>query len=487
MKLALILPLMLVACASSVKHNRPVITDGRPVFELLVSEGDIKANQAVIRISVPSSVRKFVAPEWYGGAPMFLKFVTDVSAMDNDGRILPVTSHKNVIEVDSGSSTSYTLSYVYRIPQKVSGEVDQSLPVMNESYARFDNNTTFLVPEGMTDRPARLVVVSPDGWKMATGWGNSKESLVPKVSQLTAGMIVMGGYEFSQAIVDGTEVTFGLIGDFDHSIFIEEFKKIFASQQEIAGPHPGKQILVVTIPTTIESAKGTSLTNALIVNVPAKTALQPFNFQVMGTVSHELFHQWNVHYVTPALEEGVMLFSEGFTNYFAIAALVRANLIPEDRFGRFLCRYQIFLEKNPHYPKANFDAIQKGQAKDEKLVDLNYTKGPFVAVLLDLALREDTGGKHSISSWFLDLEREFGGKKGYVAKDLERSIVALSGRKNGKTTKTFSDAFLGNKRIDFASLFQKLGVRCDKEGEAQLLPLPENAATIRSKLFRASN
>ncbi len=151
-----------------------------------------------------------------------------------------------------------------------------------------------------------------------------------------------------------------------------------------------------------------------------------------------------------------------------------------------MCRYQIFLEKNPHYPKADFETIQKGQAKDEKLVDLNYTKGPFVAVLLDLALREDTKGKESLSSWFVELERQFGGTKGYVVNDLQASIVALSGKKNGKTAKTFSEAFLGGKRIPFESLFKNLGVKCDKEGEATLLPLPEKAATIRTKVFRAA-
>ena len=87
-------------------------------------------------------------------------------------------------------------------------------------------------------------------------------------------------------------------------MFKEEFKKILVSQQEIAGLHPGKHILVVTLPTVIDSAKGTSLTNALAVNVPLKIVLEPFNFQVMGTVSHELFHQWNIHYITPALEVG---------------------------------------------------------------------------------------------------------------------------------------------------------------------------------------
>ena len=85
-----------------------------------------------------------------------------------------------------------------------------------------------------------------------------------------------------------------------------------------------------------------------------------------------------------------------------MAALVRSSLINEELFGRFLWRYKKFLEENPKYP-ADFVTIQSGFAattQNQQLVDLAYTKGVFVAILIDLALREESGERQSIASWF---------------------------------------------------------------------------------------
>lgn len=191
-----------------------------------------------------------------------------------------------------------------------------------------------------------------------------------------------------------------LTGGFSHDIFKEQFCKVLQAQQEIAGTLPSKRLLVVVVPTRMDRCKGTSLVNALMVCVPEKEKLTPFNVAVIGTVSHELFHQWNLRLARPKSEQGVYLFSEGFTNYFAVAALVHAGLITEERFAKFMCSYRKHLIDNPKYPGSDFSTIQAGLEKNSNLFDLCYSKGPFVAILLDLALREESHGKESLSSWF---------------------------------------------------------------------------------------
>src|SRR5581483_174750 len=125
--------------------------------------------------------------------------------------------------------------------------------------------------------------------------------------------------------VDGIKVTFAIAGDCPHEVLRKQFCEVLRGQQQIAGKFPGNTLLVSVLPATIESCRGTSLTDALNVNIPIGEKLVPFNFAVIGTCSHELFHQWNAYFITPKDEDDAFLFREGFTNYFAVATLTRMN------------------------------------------------------------------------------------------------------------------------------------------------------------------
>ncbi|MBX9723950.1 MAG: hypothetical protein K2X81_21265 [Candidatus Obscuribacterales bacterium] len=455
-------------------------------FHLSLSKEQLSKKQASIDITVPSNYRRFEAPKWYGGAPNFLKFVSDISATDSAGRRLSTKIKDNIVEVAATKSASFTLHYSYNIPQSISGQLDFALPVLNESYARFDNNLTFLEPKGAAMQAAKLSISAPSGWEFQTGWGADREISIQHLSDLISGMIVMGHYDYSRAKVGNSQVVFAIIGDYSHETIKSEFCKVLQSQQEIAGDLPSQHLLVAFIPTSMDSCKGTSLSNALSVCIPLKEKLTPFNFAVIGTTSHELFHQWNLRYARPKSDKGVYLLTEGFTNHFAITALARAGLISEERFGRHLCRYRKLLTDNPKYP-SDYATIQAGLEKDANLFDLCYTKGPFVALLLDLALREDTGNKESLASWFRTLCQKFGGSSGYEVADLRALVAKVSGKQDGLAVKTFDTAFLGGKALDLDELFSKLGITCDSERNCHLLDLSKDAANIRTKVFKAEN
>lgn len=459
-----------------------------PTFRLHVDSSLLSQRQARISISVPSRVSKFSAPLSYGGGPLFLKFISNLEAKDQKGNLLEVKVENNFVTV-APQITPYTLTYIYNVPQKIPGEVDLSLPAMDETKGRFDNHVTFLAPQGLANSPARLEISVPKSWAVATSWGKGRQFTVPKVSELIAGVEVFGAYEFSEEKVGNINVTYAIAGEFSHKIIKDQFAKVFLAQQEIAGPFPHPLLLLVLQDGKTAEAKGTSLTNALVVNIPPAQQLEPFNFQVMGTASHELFHQWNIRYVYPANVEGNYLFSEGFTNYFSVAALVHAGLIPEERFARFLWKYKEYLEANPNYPKADFAKIQSGFSGkwDSTLVDLAYTKGPFVAILLDLALREDSSNKQSLASWFRILVERFGGRQGYEVDDLRALIIEVSGKPNGKAQQVFDHAFSAGKKLDLQGLIQRFGIRCDKNAECSLAKLSESRTLQRSKVFSAKN
>jgi hypothetical protein len=158
------------------------------------------------QITVPANLRRFEAPKWYGGAPVFLKFVSNISATDDTGHKLHAKTKDNIVDVEATKAATHTLHYTYNVPQSISGQVDFALPVLNENYARFDNNLTFLEPKSAGDLPAKLSIVAPSGWEFETGWGSSPGISIPKLSDLIAGMIVMGHYDYSHATVGNSQV-----------------------------------------------------------------------------------------------------------------------------------------------------------------------------------------------------------------------------------------------------------------------------------------
>lgn len=481
----LIISIFLASCATT---KLGTSSPDKISYFLDASESVKNKGLISIELTVPQHITKFKAPDDYGGAPMFLSFVSQISAKDSKGQVLKVERSKNTIEVMEVKS-SYKLKYLYKVPQAISGEVDQSLPNLNSEYGRFDNNTTFLIPVGNENLPASLMIESPKGWPIYTGWGEGNKFENLKANEVTSGMIAMGKFKFSSTMAGKTKLNFGIIGDFDHEVLKKQFKQVFLAQQEIGGQLPNKEFLVVFQPTVKGCCKGTSLKSALVVNMPSNIKLVPFNLPAIGTASHELFHQWNFQYIYPESEDGVYLFSEGFTNYFAVAALSRAKLIKPESFAWFLWHYRNLLEKNPKYKTANYEKIQSGfKTNDDDLVSLAYTKGPFVAVLLDVALREDTKHRESLKSWFKKLGDRFGAKKGYSTSDLRNLLVEVSGSESSKTVRTFDSAFMGSGELELNKLFSRLGFTCvNKTKKCTLKKLKPEMASLREKIFSARN
>lgn len=472
----------LVSCTSSPSK---IAGNEEPIFHLAIDENQPAFSQVQIEIQVPARVSEFKVSQDFGGGGLF-KAWSDFTATTDKGTRLAVKvipERKTVTVKTNGSS--YTLKYRYQIPQKIAGEVDISAPTLDEKHGRFDNNLTFLVPQGIKDCPARLVVSAPPDWPVVTSWGKGRDIKVNSVHWLSMGMIAMGDYRLSEQQVGQSKVTFAIRGPFDDQILKDSFAKVFKTQEDVVGPFSYRNFLVVFQPRVGEGAQGSSLTNSLIVNLPPKEKLKPFNFAVVGTISHELFHQRNIYAITPLHEEGIYLFTEGFDNYFAVATLVRAGFVTPERFARFLWRYRQMLEQNPNYPAADFAAMQKGFAADDaKLIDLAYSKGPFVAVLLDPALREETQGKQSLTSWFRLLTERFTGKPGYTVEDLRSSLVEVSGG-SARIGALFDSAFLGREKLDLDSLFKRLGIQCSKAGECKLKKLPARGQEFRQKCFAA--
>ena len=129
---------------------------------------------------------------------------------------------------------------------------------------------------------------------------------------------------------------------------------------------------------------------------------------LLGLISHEYFHTWNVKQLRPdafarydyARENYTPLlwFFEGFTSYYDDLLLRRAGLIDDATYLKLLAKTinQVAQTPGRHVQtvaQASFDAWVKYYRQDENTPNATvsyYTKGALVALCLDLSLREES-------------------------------------------------------------------------------------------------
>jgi len=147
---------------------------------------------------------------------------------------------------------------------------------------------------------------------------------------------------------------------------------------------------------------------------------------LLGLISHEYFHTWNVKRLKPAelcridhTRENyteLLWFFEGFTSYYDDLALVRCGLIDGPRYAKLLAKTATAVQSMPgrrvqSVAQASFDAWNKYYRQDENTPNSTvsyYTKGSQVALCLDLTLRQE--GQGSLDAvmrrlWALGQER----------------------------------------------------------------------------------
>jgi predicted metalloprotease with PDZ domain len=136
---------------------------------------------------------------------------------------------------------------------------------------------------------------------------------------------------------------------------------------------------------------------------------------LLGLISHEYFHTWNVKRLRPAdfthynyAQENyteLLWFFEGFTSYFDDKLLRRSGLIDDAQYLRLLNKTINQVLQTPGrkvhtVAQSSFEAWTKYYLQDANSPNLTvsyYTKGALVALCLDLSLRQHGVRSHSVT------------------------------------------------------------------------------------------
>jgi predicted metalloprotease with PDZ domain len=143
-----------------------------------------------------------------------------------------------------------------------------------------------------------------------------------------------------------------------------------------------------------------------------------------STSAHEFFHLWNVKRIRPQSLEPIdytrenytraLWFSEGVTSTVADLALLRAGLLDPPGYLNRLARGITVLESRPAHLTQSaeessldtwFDKYADYRTPERSIS--YYNKGEILGVLLDLKIREDSHGAHSLRDLFQAMNRDY--------------------------------------------------------------------------------
>ncbi len=154
---------------------------------------------------------------------------------------------------------------------------------------------------------------------------------------------------------------------------------------------------------------------------------------LLGLISHEYFHTWNVKRLKPAElarldytrenPTSLLWFFEGFTSYYDDLLLRRAGRVGDVRYLGLVAKQINALRGVPgrrvqSVAQSSFDAWTKYYRSDENTPNLTvsyYVKGALVALALDLTLRAE--GRGSLDDVMQHLWHDSGAARAGTAQD----------------------------------------------------------------------
>ena len=195
---------------------------------------------------------------------------------------------------------------------------------------------------------------------------------------------------------------------------------------------------------------------------------------LLGLISHEYFHSWNVKRLKPAdlatvdwqreNHTGLLWFFEGFTSYYDELMLLRCGLIDAPRYLRLLAKTVNAVATTPgrqvqSVAAASFDAWVKYYRPDENTPNATvsyYLKGALVALCFDLTLRQQG---RSLDVVLRGLWKRSGGGPVTEA-DIAEVLAQVAGRRLDAELQAWVH---GTGELPVADLLATLGVRAQAE------------------------
>ncbi len=394
-----------------------------------IEAADPKAHLFRITLTVarPAAVQQVALPVWIPGSYLVREFSKNLQQ-------LQARQGKRTLAVQQLDKCSWQIATDPLQPLELQYAVyalDSSVRAawLDAERGFFNGTSLCLRVQGHEDGPHALELLAPAAlpdWEAASGLTAHKVNkkgfgtyLAPNYHELADCPVEMGRFwrgEFKAAGVPHRLVVAGAAASFDGARLLVDARRI--CEQGIrfwhgAGKPPHKNYLFML--NAVDDGYGGLEHRNSTALIAARRDLPRLGdartsegyTTLMGLISHEYFHTWNVKRLRPAefaqydyTQENytrLLWFFEGFTSYYDDLLLRRAGLIDDAGYLKLLNKTINQVMQTPgrklqSVAQASFDAWVKYYRQDENTPNATvsyYTKGALVALCFDLTLRRE--------------------------------------------------------------------------------------------------
>ncbi len=393
-------------------------------YRIEVADAHAHRFQVTLRIARPQVAQRLSLPVWIPGSYLVREFARHLSPLraTQGGQSIGVTPvDKATWQLDTQGTATVTVQYeVYAFDTSVRAAF------LDASRGFFNGTSVFLKAEGFEDHPQRVKICGlPKGWRVATALPALKVNAqgvgdyeAPDYDALVDHPVEMGTFWQGEFTVRGVRHEFvvaGATSDLDGQKLLDDTRKICESQIAFwhgARRKPDFKHYVFMLNVVDDGYGGLEhrQSTALICgrrDVPrvGRPLNQDSYTTLLGLISHEYFHTWNVKRLKPVefapydytqeTHTRMLWFFEGFTSYYDDQFLLRTRLIDASTYLKLLAKTINQVHNTPgrlqySAAQASFDAWTRYYRQDENTANATvsyYTKGALIALALDLALR----------------------------------------------------------------------------------------------------
>jgi len=459
--------------------------------------------RVTLTLQQPAAQQRLSMAAWIPGSYLVREFARHVSHLtaSQGKRNVPLQQLDKAtwLASCSGKSALVVTYLVYAFDTSVRAAF------LNAQRGFFNGTGVFLRVEGCEADAQQVVLPAlPKGWKAATAMPAVKVDAsgrgtyqAENYDALVDHPFELGDFWRGQFTAQGVPHEFvvaGALPDFDGARLLADAKRICETEIEfwhakaLGKNKPAHQRYVFMLNAVedgyggLEHRDSTALIAARRdlpqvgsdVNVP----LTDGYVILLGLISHEYFHTWNVKRLKPSefapynyTQENyteLLWFFEGFTSYYDDLLLLRAGLIDEARYFSLLGKTVSGVLATPgrrtqSVAQSSFDAWVKYYRADENTPNATvsyYTKGSLVALALDLTLRASSAGSLDAVMRLLWLRSgaAFGvklGKGGITEADVLSALHEVAGR---SLAAEFQAWVHGTDDLPLAALLKSVGV-----------------------------
>jgi predicted metalloprotease with PDZ domain len=438
-------------------------------YVLTVDSADLSGWTVEMRIpDAPETMRLVMAahPE-YDDA--FWRFVREVRAESRGGAAEVVREDSAVWRV-RGAGGEVTVRYRVGVPANEEGFRPAWVPFLTPTGGLTGGPHAFMYVLGGEQAPARVELRLPRGWDAATALprdGGTHRFTAPDVATLLDSPVLIGRLRRWRFEVDGVAhyVAYWPRPDgvpFDTVALVDALHGIVREARAMFRGLPYDEYVFLLMDGAwggLEHASSTTL------GAPSEE-LAGDRSEFLLSAAHEYFHVWNLMRLRPANWGGLthlppartreLWWSEGVTMYFADLLLRRAGLVQTSRLDALVADLERYLD-NPAITSVSPEEAgwTSGAGGAPGGLGDHYLQGELAAAVLDLVIRDSTGGARSLADVVRVMLAAHPPGRGYTGADIERVAGQVCGC---DLSVFFARHIRGAQPLDFAPAMRQLGL-----------------------------